>query len=80
MRGFYYWSLIDNFEWAAGFEPAFGLYEVDYNTSARTPRDSVAVFQSITRTNGIDHEQWSKHGRKVHAHGEHHHAIDLTPL
>lgn len=40
IRGYFVWSLIDNFEWAEGFEPRFGLVHVDYETLARTPKDS----------------------------------------
>ena len=36
VRGYTYWSLLDNFEWAEGFRPRFGLYRVDYATLART--------------------------------------------
>ena len=37
LRGYYYWSLLDNFEWILGFGPRFGLFEVDYETQARRP-------------------------------------------
>jgi len=40
IRGFYYWSLLDNFEWIKGFPPRFGLLAVDYVTQERTPRKS----------------------------------------
>src|SRR5690606_2781778 len=39
LRGYYHWSLTDNFEWAEGFRPQFGLYSVDYTTYARSPTD-----------------------------------------
>jgi len=45
--GYFHWSLIDNFEWAEGFAPRFGLYAVDYATLERKPRGSVAVFREI---------------------------------
>ncbi len=45
--GYFHWSLIDNFEWAEGFAPRFGLYEVDYATLERKPRGSVKVFREI---------------------------------
>ena len=44
MRGYYHWSLTDNFEWAEGFAPHFGLYSVDYATYARTPTDGADVL------------------------------------
>jgi len=42
VRGFFAWSLLDNFEWAMGFEPAFGLVAVDPVSFARTPKPSAA--------------------------------------
>lgn len=47
VRGYFHWSLLDNFEWAAGFTPRFGLVEVDYNTLARHPRPSAYVYKAI---------------------------------
>jgi beta-glucosidase len=40
IRGYFYWSLLDNLEWARGFEPRFGLVHVDYASQRRTPRAS----------------------------------------
>ncbi len=45
VRGYLHWSLVDNFEWAEGFCPRFGLYTFDPATGARTPRGSVATFK-----------------------------------
>lgn len=47
VRGYYHWSLLDNFEWAEGFTPRFGLYKMDYKTLARTPSPGVAAFRQI---------------------------------
>lgn len=55
IRGFFYWSLIDNFEWHLGFTPRFGLVEIDYSTQKRTPRPSSFVFKEIIEANGIPH-------------------------
>ena len=44
IRGYYYWSLVDNFEWSLGFEPRFGLYSVDYSSQERTLRASARVL------------------------------------
>ena len=40
MDGYFCWSLMDNFEWAAGFEPRFGLVYVDFDTQERIIKDS----------------------------------------
>lgn len=47
--GYFYWSLIDNFEWDKGFEPRFGLVEVDYNTLERKPRASAYYYAKICK-------------------------------
>lgn len=49
VRGYYHWSLFDNFEWAEGFEPRFGLYQVDYTTYARTPTAGATVLGEIAK-------------------------------
>jgi beta-glucosidase len=47
IRGYFYWSLLDNFEWVKGFLPRFGLIEVNYDTFKRTPRPSFYELQKI---------------------------------
>ena len=47
VRGYYYWSLLDNFEWIKGFTPRFGLFEVDYQTLQRRKRESATMYQRI---------------------------------
>lgn len=54
VRGYFHWSLLDNFEWAMGFDPCFGLFSVDFATCIRTPRPSVAVYREIIARNGVD--------------------------
>lgn len=48
VRGYYHWSLFDNFEWSEGFGPRFGLYRVDYDSYARTPTTAVDVMAEVT--------------------------------
>lgn len=47
VRGHFYWSLLDNYEWALGFEKRFGLIEVNYDTLERTIRPSAYVYKKI---------------------------------
>ncbi len=51
--GYLHWSLIDNFEWAFGTTPKFGLAAVDYVTQARSPRPSAMEFERICRENRV---------------------------
>jgi beta-glucosidase len=50
IRGYFYWSLLDNFEWASGFCPRFGMHSVDRTTAKRTARASVQVYANVART------------------------------
>jgi beta-glucosidase len=52
VRGYFYWSLLDNFEWDSGFWPRFGLIEVDYRTLARKIRPSAFAYKKIIETWG----------------------------
>lgn len=53
VRGHLYWSLLDNYEWALGFEKRFGLVEVNYETLERKVRPSAYVYKKICEDNGI---------------------------
>jgi beta-glucosidase len=50
VRGFFVWSLLDNFEWSKGYRPRFGLVHVDYPTQTRTPKISYRWYQSLIGT------------------------------
>ena len=54
IRGYFYWTLMDNFEWAEGYKMKFGLYEVNFHTQARTLRESSKLFADIVKKPGID--------------------------
>ena len=54
LRGYFVWSLIDNFEWGFGYSKRFGLIHVDYETLERTPKDSARWYAQVTRANGLD--------------------------
>ena len=49
VRGYYIWSLMDNFEWAFGYERRFGVVHVDYETQVRTLKDSALHLQDFMR-------------------------------
>jgi beta-glucosidase len=51
VRGYFYWSLLDNFEWCEGFAKRFGLCEVDFETMERRPRKSYYVYKEIIGKN-----------------------------
>lgn len=53
VRGYYHWTLVDNFEWAEGWNLRFGLIELDPQTGERTPRTSAAVYSRIVQSNGV---------------------------
>jgi beta-glucosidase len=52
LRGYFVWSLLDNFEWALGYSKRFGIFHVDYETQQRTPKASARFYGEVIRTNG----------------------------
>lgn len=52
VMGYLYWSIMDNFEWADGYDKRFGLVYVDYQTQERTIKDSGYFYQTVIETNG----------------------------
>ena len=53
MRGYFHWSLLDNFEWAEGYEPRFGLVAVDFATGERRPRESAKLYARIAKERSV---------------------------
>ncbi len=53
VRGYFHWTLVDNFEWDEGWGLRFGLYALDPKTGERTARPSAAVYAEIARRNGL---------------------------
>lgn len=52
LRGYFHWSLLDNFEWAEGYKERFGLIYVDYPTGKRIPKDSYYWYKQVIANNG----------------------------
>ncbi len=57
LRGYYVWSLLDNFEWAFGYSRTFGIVHTDYATQVRTPKSSARWFAGVIRANGLDTDE-----------------------
>lgn len=53
LRGYFVWSLLDNFEWAEGYRPRFGLVRVDYETQRRIPKKSFEWYRQVIVDNGL---------------------------
>jgi beta-glucosidase len=54
VRGYYLWSLLDNFEWAYGYAKRFGIVYVDYPTQRRLPKDSARWYAEVIAANSVD--------------------------
>ncbi len=54
VRGYYVWTLLDNFEWAWGYDKRFGIIHVDFETQARTPKDSALWYADVAARNELD--------------------------
>jgi beta-glucosidase len=54
VRGYFVWSLLDNFEWAHGYDPRFGIVRVDYKTQKRTPKRSALWYREVIQRNGVE--------------------------
>jgi beta-glucosidase len=54
VRGYFQWSLMDNFEWSHGYVMRFGMVHVDYDTLVRTPRDSAYWYRDVIARNGLE--------------------------
>jgi beta-glucosidase len=61
VRGYFWWSLVDNFEWERGWSQRFGLWELDVETQARRKRPSADLYAEICKENGLTSEMVQKY-------------------
>ncbi|KAI4453333.1 glycosyl hydrolase [Holotrichia oblita] len=61
IKKYYYWTFMDNFEWAEGESARFGLVHCDYETQKRTPRDSAYFYKEIIENNGVTEDMHNKY-------------------
>jgi beta-glucosidase len=54
LRGYFVWSLLDNFEWAEGYAKRFGIVYVDYETQRRIPKESARWYRDVIAANGLN--------------------------
>ena len=65
IKGYFHWSLVDNFEWERGWTQRFGLWELDVETQARRKRPSADLYAEICRENGISSEMVARYAPEL---------------
>ncbi len=65
IKGYFHWSLVDNFEWERGWSQRFGLWALDRDTQARRKRPSADLYAAICKENGLSSEMVSKYAPEV---------------
>lgn len=63
LKGYFAWSLMDNFEWAHGYTKRFGLFRVDYGDQSRHPKRSAHWYRSVISANAVDAPSSAAEGR-----------------
>jgi beta-glucosidase len=61
VRGYFYWTLADTYEWNEGYTAHFGLIGINRQTQERTPRQSARFFKDVIEENGVSTELVRKH-------------------
>ena len=67
VRGYFYWSLVDNFEWERGWEHRFGLYALDPETQVRTARPAARLYSEIAKTNSLSSDMVARYAPELKA-------------
>jgi beta-glucosidase len=65
VRGYFHWTLVDNFEWERGWTQRFGLWELDVETQTRRKRPSADMYAEICKENGISSEIVAKYAPEI---------------
>jgi beta-glucosidase len=65
VKGYFHWSLVDNFEWERGWTQRFGLWELEVETQARRKRPSADLYAEICRENGLSSETVARYAPEV---------------
>jgi beta-glucosidase len=65
VRGYFHWTLVDNFEWERGWSQRFGLWELDTATQVRSKRPSAELFAEICRENGLSSEMVARYAPEL---------------
>jgi beta-glucosidase len=65
VKGYFHWTLVDNFEWERGWTQRFGLWELDPETQARRKRPSADFYAEICRENGISSEMVARYAPEI---------------
>jgi len=65
VKGYFHWSLVDNFEWERGWTQRFGLWELDTTTQKRIKRPSMDLYSEICKENGLSSEMVSDYCPEV---------------
>ncbi len=67
IKGYFHWSLVDNFEWERGWSQRFGLWELDVETQARRKRPSADLYAAICRENGLSSAMVTRYAPEVYS-------------
>ncbi|HTX80253.1 MAG TPA: family 1 glycosylhydrolase, partial [Longilinea sp.] len=65
VKGYFHWTLVDNFEWARGWTQRFGLWGLDVATQARLKRKSADLYAAICKENGISSEVVQRYAPEI---------------
>ena len=65
VKGYFHWTLVDNFEWERGWSQRFGLWNLDVETQKRTKRPSADLYAEICKENGLSSQMVHKYCPEV---------------